>query len=78
MAGEVYERIEGISEVYVWLLSQIGSPIDRPKEVSVQVVPERKLNYNIVKRGVSSVVEEFLSEIEHFTAELTRGEYPVC
>jgi S-adenosylmethionine synthetase len=78
MAGEVYERIEGISEVYVWLLSQIGSPIDRPKEVSVQVVPRRKLNYNIVKRGVSSVVEEFLFEIEHFTGELTRGEYPVC
>jgi S-adenosylmethionine synthetase len=78
MAGEVYKRIEGVSEVYVWLLSQIGSPIDRPKEVSVQVVPERKLNYNSVKKGVSSVTEEFLSGIEHFTGELARGEYPIC
>lgn len=78
MAGEVYKRVDGVAEVYVWLLSQIGSPIDRPKEVSVQVVPEGKLNYNKVKEGISSVVEEFLSEIEHFTGELTRGEYPVC
>jgi S-adenosylmethionine synthetase len=78
IAGEVYKRIDGISEVYVWLLSQIGSPIDRPKEVSVQVVPAQRLDYNKVKGGISSVVEEFLSEIEHFTGELTRGEYPVC
>ncbi|HLE08349.1 MAG TPA: methionine adenosyltransferase [Thermodesulfobacteriota bacterium] len=78
MASEIYSRIEGISEVYVWLLSQIGSPIDTPKSVSVQIVPEKKLKPSGVKKAVEEIVSEFLSGIGHFTGELTRGEHPIC
>lgn len=78
MAGELYERCEGISEVYVWLLSQIGSPVDRPKHVYVRMVTEGRPDRRTLDGRVRSIVDEFLSGTGVFTAELARGEYPVC
>lgn len=79
MAAELYERIEGIREVYVWLLSQIGSPIDTPKEVYVKVIPGvRRFDSAFAKKEASLIVDEFLSGINVFTGELSRGEHPVC
>lgn len=82
IAQELFERLEGAEEVYVWLLSQIGSPIDRPKKVSVEIVPEgrpkRMVDERAVKKTTSRIVDEFLSDIERFTHELSRGEHPVC
>ena len=78
MAREMYERIDGLKEVYVWLLSQIGAPIDRPKEIYVKVVPKPRHGGDAVRKGISLVVDEYMSGIPVFTAELSRGEYPVC
>nr|NIP66693.1 methionine adenosyltransferase [Candidatus Bathyarchaeota archaeon]NIR12430.1 methionine adenosyltransferase [Desulfobacterales bacterium]NIU80643.1 methionine adenosyltransferase [Candidatus Bathyarchaeota archaeon]NIV67256.1 methionine adenosyltransferase [Candidatus Bathyarchaeota archaeon]NIW15827.1 methionine adenosyltransferase [Candidatus Bathyarchaeota archaeon] len=30
IANQVYDQVAGIEEVYIWLLSQIGQPIDQP------------------------------------------------
>ncbi|MBI5237300.1 MAG: methionine adenosyltransferase [Deltaproteobacteria bacterium] len=78
IAGEIYERADGIQEVYVWLLSRIGSPIDRPEQVYVRVIPMKKASVAAFKRPVRAIVEEYLSGIGAFTDELARGEHPVC
>ncbi|MEE9613368.1 MAG: methionine adenosyltransferase [Thermodesulfobacteriota bacterium] len=78
LAAEIHSRVEGTEEVYVWFLSRIGDPIDRPKCVSVEIVPGKGLNRRTVRRQVASIVDESLSEMERFTGELTRGEHPVC
>ncbi len=78
MAKEIYERVDGIAEVYVWLLSEIGLPINRPKSVSVQIIPEDTLHHGRVRKDVLGIISEFLSGIEHFTGELARGEHPIC
>lgn len=78
MAAELYERIEGIKEVYVWLLSRIGAPIDSPRQVYVVVIPGKRVDKKRVEMSVSMILEEFFSGIETFTGELSRGEYPVC
>ncbi|MFQ5442847.1 MAG: methionine adenosyltransferase [Thermodesulfobacteriota bacterium] len=78
MAGEIHRRIDGIEEVYVWLLSQIGSPIDRPNEVYVRIIPAKGFTMKEAEKRASAVVEEFLSEIGVLTAELSRGEHPIC
>jgi len=31
IANEIYVNVPDINEVYVWLLSQIGEPIDKPR-----------------------------------------------
>lgn len=78
IAAELYERIDGIKEVYVWLLSRIGAPIDEPREVYVMVIPGKKMDKKRVDTQVSSILEEFFSGIDSFTGELSRGEHPVC
>lgn len=78
IAREIYERVEGLSEVYVWLLSQIGSPIDEPKAVYIKAVPGKGMDRRAVQRTAPLIVEEFLSDIAAFTGELARGEHPVC
>src|SRR5512143_2138639 len=40
-AEKIYKNVEGIREVYVLLLSRIGTPIDSPQMASVQVLPEK-------------------------------------
>lgn len=78
IAKELYERIKGIKEVYVWMLSQIGSPIDEPKHVYVKIIPGGRIDKRAVDRNVALILEEVLSGMAAFTDELSRGEHPVC
>jgi S-adenosylmethionine synthetase len=78
MALEIYQRVEGTKEVSVWLVSEIGRPIDEPRQVYVQVVAGRRPWRADIERNVSIIVDEFLSAIGPFTEELARGEHPVC
>lgn len=78
IAGELYERIKGIKEVYVWLLSQIGSSIDRPKQVYVKIIPGKTIDNKEARRAVALILDEFMEGLGAFTGELARGEHPVC
>ncbi|MFQ5736413.1 MAG: methionine adenosyltransferase [Thermodesulfobacteriota bacterium] len=79
MAGELYARIPGLAEVYVWLLSRIGEPVDEPREVYVRLVPGRgRLDARAVRKNVSLILAELLSGVGALTGELARGEHPVC
>lgn len=81
MAAEIYQRVDGLKEVSVWLVSEIGRPIDEPKQVFVQAVTGargRRQGRADIERSASVVIDEFLSGIGPFTEELARGEHPVC
>lgn len=78
MANEIYERVEGLKEVSVWLLSEIGRPINEPKQVYVEVRPGKKPLKARITRNVWRIIDEFLLSIPAFTEELSRGEHPVC
>lgn len=74
LAQEIYRKVGGMEEVYVWLLSQIGNPVDQPLMVSVQVVGGKK-----VEEGeIVEVVESEFSRMEGFCRGLIMGSYPVC
>lgn len=38
MAADIYANVPGLHEVYVWLGSQIGNPLDQPLITSVQLL----------------------------------------
>jgi S-adenosylmethionine synthetase len=78
MAREVYERVLGLKEAYVWLVSQIGAPINSPRYVYVKAIPVKSIDKRAAERKISAILEEFLSNIGSFTEGLARGEYPVC
>jgi len=77
IANEIYANVPDIKEVYVWLLSQIGEPIDKPKIASVQVIMERG-TLESVEKEVNEVVDRELSNIQEFCMELAYGKIPVC
>jgi S-adenosylmethionine synthetase len=78
IAKEIYESREGIREVYVLLLSRIGTPIDRPQVATAQVLLERGRTVRDVVKDGSAVFERELASIGRFCRELSRGKYPMC
>jgi len=79
MATRIYEEVPGLSEVYVWLVSRIGSPVDEPAEVYIRLLPgSRRVDEKAVSRDVARMAQKLLSGIAPLTEELSRGEIPVC
>ncbi len=78
IAKEIYEKIEGIKEVYVLLLSMIGTPIDKPQMATAQVLLERGMKINEISRMAEEIFEEEFSRINKFCVELSEGKYPIC
>lgn len=78
LAAGIHASVPGIREIYVWLGSQIGAPIDRPAIVSAQLALEPGCVLSDVQPGVESAIRESLATIDAFTMRLIRGECPVC
>lgn len=74
LANKIYERVNGLEEVYVWLVSQIGKPLDEPMLVLVEVATDRTDYENEVRE----VVEDEFSKLDEFCKKLIYGEIPIC
>jgi S-adenosylmethionine synthetase len=72
IAEDIHERI-GVKEVYVWLVSQIGKPIDQPLSTIVQVIPPSGLSLDDIKPEIEEVVRKDLEGIGGFCKELAMG-----
>jgi len=78
MAESIYSKVPGLREVYVWLLSRIGEPIDRPRAAVAQLIPEKGVRLSEVRSEVRDVIEAELSNIQRFCEDLAFGRIPVC
>jgi len=78
MARRIYEEVPGISEVYVWLVSQIGEPIDRPSVALVRVVPEEGTRVEEIEGEIAERVNWELDHILDFCRDLSEGKMRVC
>jgi len=77
IAAQVHATVPGVSEVYIWLCSQIGHPIDKPLIASAQLVLEPGLELGTVQGDVEAVIENELAGIYDFTDRLAQGEFLV-
>ncbi len=78
IAKRLYEEIEGVREVYVLLLSRIGTPIDRPQMANAQILLEKGTGLEDVKDRAEEIIKKELEGIGRFCLDLARGKYPVC
>lgn len=78
IAREIYEKIDGVKEVYVLLLSRIGTPIDMPQMATAQVLLERGRKIAEIAKTAKEIFEKEFSQINKFCMELSRGKYPIC
>ena len=77
IAGHIYDSVEPVEEVYVWLCSQIGRPIDEPWIASTQVVLAPGASLVDVQPDIESIIGNELANISSFTERLARGELSV-
>ena len=78
IAEEVYQKVPGVKEVYVWLLSQIGRPINMPKVASAQLVLEPNTRMKDVEAPVKETIQAQLDTIDKFCMELAFGKVRTC
>ena len=78
IANSVYEQVPGIEEVYIWLLSQIGKPIDQPAIAAAQVVMKSGNSFEPVRKEIEEVMDSELENIEKFSKDLAYGRIPIC
>jgi S-adenosylmethionine synthetase len=72
IANKIYERIGKYN--YVWLLSQIGRPINNPLVISIEVDDLDKKEEEIVRE----IVEKRFETLKDFLKELIEGKFRVC
>lgn len=77
MADQIYHRVSGVREVYVWLVGQIGQPVDQPW-VAVQLIQASDAECERITQECKLVIDQELNRLSDFCAELTEGKYPVC
>ena len=77
-AEKIYKNVEGIREVYVLLLSRIGTPVDRPLMASVQVLLEKGFKLSDISKQVKMILEKELSDIPFFCERLAAGTFNIC
>jgi S-adenosylmethionine synthetase len=77
IAGQVVQHVPGVAEVYVWLCSQIGQPIDAPWIAAAQVVLQDGVALPDVQPAIEAVMTQQLADVHDFEKRLARGEWPV-
>jgi S-adenosylmethionine synthetase len=78
IAERICAQIPEIEEVYIWLLSQIGKPIDQPAIAAAQVVMKPNNSFEKVKKRIEEVVNSELENIDKFCNDLAQGKIPIC
>jgi S-adenosylmethionine synthetase len=77
IAGDIYAHVPGINEVYVWLCSQIGQPIDNPMATSVQLCLKEGVGLADVTPQIEAIINNELATIHEFTLEMAEGKYQI-
>ncbi|MCS7143645.1 MAG: methionine adenosyltransferase [Archaeoglobaceae archaeon] len=74
IANRCYGEVEGIREVYVRILSQIGKPINDPKVLSIQVIPKRGYSVEKMERTLREIAEDMIGKVTDLTLKIVSGE----
>lgn len=73
IANDITEEVEGVKQVHIMLLSQIGKPINLPKAASVQLILEDGYKMENVNRKVEEITDSWLENITSITDLLVSG-----
>ena len=74
IARKIAADLDGIDDVYVKLLSQIGHPIDQPLVASVQISVKDGVKFDSMRKEAEGIVDEWLSNTKRITEMVSRGE----
>jgi len=78
IAQNVYEQVPEVEEVYIWLLSKIGTSIDHPAIAAAQVIMKGNNSLETTRHEIKEVLDYELENIHKFCMELAHGKIPIC
>jgi S-adenosylmethionine synthetase len=74
IANRIVEQVSGVKETYVWLLSQIGRPINEPSVASAQIIPEKGVSVKSLSTQVEEVIAYEFEHLAEFCDKLAKGD----
>ncbi len=74
IAEQVVSEVDGIRDLRVRLLSQIGRPIDQPHVADVHVVTEDGVHLSDVETEIEAIVDQELANVDQLTRRVIDGE----
>lgn len=73
IANDVIDEVEGVKQINLMILSQIGKPIDQPKAASAGIILEDGYEMDKVSPKVNSIIDKWLEDISVITEEVVEG-----
>ncbi|WP_409200202.1 methionine adenosyltransferase [Methanobrevibacter sp. DSM 116169] len=73
IANDVVNNVEGIKQIHIMILSQIGKPIDQPKAASSQIILEEGFKMEDVDKKVENIIDTWLEDISVITENVVKG-----
>lgn len=73
MANDITKQVEGVQQIHIMTLSQIGKPIDQPKACVAQIITEKECSLNSICADVEGIMDSWLENISHITEMLVKG-----
>ena len=74
IANEIVDSVEGVREVDIKILSEIGRRIDDPKVATAQIITNGGVNSGVTEKKVKRVIDDWLSNITDITEMVIRNE----
>jgi S-adenosylmethionine synthetase len=78
IADAIVTKVDGVSEAYLRLLSQIGKPISEPLVSYAHLLTEEGASWNVVKQESEAIINEELKNITNLTQKFLKKELEVC
>jgi S-adenosylmethionine synthetase len=76
IAQSVVAEVDGIREIRIRLLSQIGQPIDQPHVADASLVTEEGVAVSDIEHEVEAIVDRELADVTSITERVIAGELP--
>mgnify|MGYP003291549362 FL=1 len=73
IAHDVIDEVEGVKQINLMILSQIGKPIDQPKAASAGIILEDGYEMDKVSPKVNAIIDKWLEDISIITEEVVQG-----
>jgi len=74
IAEAVVDEVDGIRDLQIRLLSQIGKPIDQPHVADTQVVTDEGVEVSDVEAEIRAIVDRELADVTDITRQVIDGD----
>ncbi len=78
IAHKIQTQVPDVAEVYIWLVSSIGKPIDQPAIAAAQLVINSTYTVEELRPQIAEIIDRELSQIASFCQEIAQGKHRVC